>query len=1250
MAITQVSTSVLKDGAVTSAKLDTNIAIDGNLTVDTNTLYVDSTNNRVGIGTDSPANDLHISTVTGSARFTSTGGGSNLFMESATGNTTRIRWNSDSNFSIRNDATSTDVLNITQGGNVGIGTTSPQSKLHLQSGSGGAYNPNVNHDDLTIEGSGNVGLQLFSPANSYQYIAFGDPSSVNAGYLRYYHGANEMVFRTNGGDRLIIDGSGNVGIGISSPNSNGGAGARALHIHGPSSGDWAVTHYTNSDTGGGGGDGTVVGVIGSSKDMYMFNYEDSNIILATNSSEKMRITSGGKVGMGTTSPSSQLHVVGNTVGGDITTRFEPQSNNAKSTLYISSVSSGDGGYYYNSNNNTSGLFSYGDYTFNVGTSNISGTIGDPRMVIKQGGNVGIGTTSPNAALEIHGNLNIGDGTSVTSIGLQRNSANYITATDAAGYLVFRTGGENEHMRITSSGRVGIGTPLPAAKLHVYNSNGGDATSKASMLSEAVLKLQPHATNSTNLLFAQVNGGNGMGLQVTNGPATADWDLALSPFGGNVGIGTTSPSGKLHVNGDIRGTIFYDSDDTSFYVDPNSTSRLNKIQTSSSGATPRWDTAFYVVQGQHWYGDTASQTMYLGESGNDVLLRGQMVIGGSSVTAGYALTVGGSINMSAADINYVSQLHFADNIRFYDEGNDSYLNFKYGNASAGGIVFRNGSNSLKGYLYADNSGFGLLDNDGTWALRTQTGTSPLELRCDNNIEFEVHTSYTVSLGSSRAPIFYDSDDTTYYVDPNSTVQAANFRGKVLIGPNNSWSKTLQVGGNGREYVDNTNFASVVTTNGNLHLDSASGFATYINFYDGNVVNFGNGSNGIVGEIHSDGSARFPVFYDYNNTGYYVDPAGFSSLKFVGSEGLSAGKTVIKPSGGEFETTASTQTGAIKVTLPHSWTSTMLRMTIKVYEYTTNESFEINCGGYNYGGGSWVNNFAYIIGNPNIDRNFNVRFGHDGSKCCVYIGEGSSSWSYMQIVVTDVKLGYSYDNAHDWDSGWDVGFATSFGTISSTISNCQVGRMADIFYDSNNTTYYCDPASTTNLNTFSATRIGVNNTSQTSRYGISLYGGYSAGEPAYGILFTGTSLGTHGAVTGNWATYFTMNDDANRGWIFRNIATGNVASINNAGVAHFNGDVVAYSSSDERLKDNKKNIENALKKVESLNGVEFDWNDKQDVYEGHDIGIIAQEVEKIAPEIVNTRDNGYKAVKYEKLVPLLIEAIKELSDKVKALENK
>ena len=76
MATTQVSTSVLKDGSVTSAKLDTNIAITGNLTVDTNTLYVNSTNNRVGIGTTSPTGTLDVS-----GTITATGGNSTQWNE-----------------------------------------------------------------------------------------------------------------------------------------------------------------------------------------------------------------------------------------------------------------------------------------------------------------------------------------------------------------------------------------------------------------------------------------------------------------------------------------------------------------------------------------------------------------------------------------------------------------------------------------------------------------------------------------------------------------------------------------------------------------------------------------------------------------------------------------------------------------------------------------------------------------------------------------------------------------------------------------------------------------------------------------------------------------------------------------------------------------------------------------------------------------------------------------------------------------
>ena len=95
----------------------------------------------------------------------------------------------------------------------------------------------------------------------------------------------------------------------------------------------------------------------------------------------------------------------------------------------------------------------------------------------------------------------------------------------------------------------------------------------------------------------------------------------------------------------------------------------------------------------------------------------------------------------------------------------------------------------------------------------------------------------------------------------------------------------------------------------------------------------------------------------------------------------------------------------------------------------------------------------------------------------------------------------------------------------------------------------------------------------------------------------------------------------------------------GAVSASGDVIAFQSSDERLKDNIQPIESPLEKIFQINGVSFDWNNKQDLYSGRDVGVIAQEIESVLPEIVQTRESGMKAVRYEKIVALLIEAIKE-----------
>ena len=102
-----------------------------------------------------------------------------------------------------------------------------------------------------------------------------------------------------------------------------------------------------------------------------------------------------------------------------------------------------------------------------------------------------------------------------------------------------------------------------------------------------------------------------------------------------------------------------------------------------------------------------------------------------------------------------------------------------------------------------------------------------------------------------------------------------------------------------------------------------------------------------------------------------------------------------------------------------------------------------------------------------------------------------------------------------------------------------------------------------------------------------------------------------------------------------------------------DIVAFSSSDINLKENLVVIPNALDKVGLITGYTYNWKSdtNYDYLNGKaDIGVIAQDVEALGlPGITTTRDDGVKALRYERLVPILIEAVKELTARVKALES-
>lgn len=162
---------------------------------------------------------------------------------------------------------------------------------------------------------------------------------------------------------------------------------------------------------------------------------------------------------------------------------------------------------------------------------------------------------------------------------------------------------------------------------------------------------------------------------------------------------------------------------------------------------------------------------------------------------------------------------------------------------------------------------------------------------------------------------------------------------------------------------------------------------------------------------------------SSTNTYVDSSG--KIQGVSSgAGLSVSNnedSVIRaPGGGVFVTNTATMTGRMKVTLPQSWTNTMMRFTVEVYEYSSGYMCTLELGGYNYlPSTSWHNVSARVIGGSNVE--YPVYFGHDGTKCCIWVGAATNeTWSYPQVRVRDFFAGYSNYSRAQWESGWAISF--------------------------------------------------------------------------------------------------------------------------------------------------------------------------------------------------------------------------------------
>jgi len=142
-------------------------------------------------------------------------------------------------------------------------------------------------------------------------------------------------------------------------------------------------------------------------------------------------------------------------------------------------------------------------------------------------------------------------------------------------------------------------------------------------------------------------------------------------------------------------------------------------------------------------------------------------------------------------------------------------------------------------------------------------------------------------------------------------------------------------------------------------------------------------------------------------------------------------VARPVGGSYSGTINT-TGAIKIALPVLFTNTMIQFSVDVYDYATNKSFTAVIGGYNYATSrSWLQTSASIIGGE--AANYTIRFGHDGVKSCVWIGEITTVWQYPKVVVKNLQVGHFNFTLGMWEAGWAVTVVPAFDTVLLTDSD-------------------------------------------------------------------------------------------------------------------------------------------------------------------------------------------------------------------------